>query len=201
MLRQGVRSILENREGWWVVGEASNGPDALQLARETRPDIAILDYALSQINGLELTRAIKGELPRTEVLIYTTHDQESLLTEVLCAGARGYVLKSDGFLHLIDAVEALAVGQPYFSGAISETLLAHFIERGRGDRNPTALTPREREVVQLVAEGKINRNIAVVLNISIKTVETHRATAMHKLKLRSPAELVRYAVRHNIVVP
>lgn len=200
-VRQGVRNFLESRDGWQVVGEAENGREALQLARETRPDIAILDYALPQMNGLELTRAIKRELPRTEILIYTMHEQESVLVEVLRAGARGYVLKSDTGSHLISAVEALAMHRPYFSAAISETLLDNFVEQNQGPDSPRVLTPREREIVQLIAEGKINKQIAHMLEISVKTVETHRAAAMHKLKLRTTAELVLYAVRNNIVQP
>lgn len=200
-MRQGVRSFLESHAGWQVVAEAADGREALRLAQETQPDIAILDYSLPLMNGLELTRAIKHELPRTEILIYTMHDRESILVEVLRAGARGYVLKSDSGSHLISAVEALAIRKPYFSGAISETLLEHFVESEHNAGAGVLLTTREREIVQLIAEGKINKQIAHMLDISVKTVETHRAAAMHKLKLRSTAELVLYAVRNNIVEP
>ncbi|HEX8056092.1 MAG TPA: response regulator transcription factor [Novosphingobium sp.] len=200
-MRQGVRSLLESHSAWQVVAEASDGREALRLARETKPDIAILDYSLPQMNGLELTRAIKHELPRTEILIYTMHDRESILVDVLRAGARGYVLKSDSGTHLIAAVEALVMRRPYFSGAISETLLEHFVESDHNSGRSIVLTPREREIVQLIAEGKINKQIAHMLDISVKTVETHRAAAMHKLKLRTTAELVLYAVRNNIVEP
>jgi DNA-binding NarL/FixJ family response regulator len=200
-IREGVRSFLEKREDWQVVGEAANGREALRLARETQPHIAILDYSLPQMNGLELTRAIRHDLPKTEVVIYTMHDEESILTEVLRAGARGYVLKSDPTAHLIAAVEALAKGKPYFSPAISEALLDHFVEPREGHHSTSKLTSREREVVQLIAEGKINKQIAHMLDISTKTVETHRAAAMHKLKLKTTAELVLYAVRNHIVEP
>lgn len=200
-MRQGVRNFLETREGWQIVGEASNGHEALRLARELQPDIAILDYSLPLMNGLELTRVVKRELPRTEILIYTMHDRESILIDVLRAGARGYVLKSDAGPHLVAAVEALSMHKPYFSAAISETLLDYFIEQDHGANSATVLTPREREIVQLIAEGKINKQTAYLLDISVKTVETHRAAAMHKLKLRSTAELVLYAVRNNIVQP
>lgn len=200
-MRQGVRSLLESHPSYQVIAEAGDGREALELAREGKPDIAILDYSLPLMNGLELTRSIKHDLPRTEVLIYTMHDRESILIDVLRAGARGYVLKSDSGAHLIAAVGALARHKPYFSGAISETLLEHFIESGHSSDKGVMLTAREREIVQLIAEGKLNKQIAHLLNISVKTVETHRAAAMHKLKLRSTAELVLYAVRNNIVEP
>lgn len=200
-MREGVRSLLQDHAYCQIVAEASDGHEAMRLARETQPDIAILDYSLPLMNGLELTRAIKRELPRTEILIYTMHDREDLLVEVLRAGARGYVLKSDSGPHLIAAIEAMAMRKPYFSSEISETLLDHFVDSSRPAGSASSLTAREREIVQLIAEGRINKQIAHLLDISVKTVETHRATAMHKLKLRSTAELVRYAVRNNIVQP
>ncbi|RJF91117.1 response regulator [Sphingomonas cavernae] len=200
-MRQGVRSFIETRPGWSVIAEASDGHQALQLALQTRPDIAIIDYSLPLLNGLELTRALKRDIPNIEILIYTMHDREDILIEVLRAGARGYVLKSDTGPHLLAAVEALAVRKPYFSGAVSETLLDHFLETSAASSNATTLTPREREIVQLIAEGKINKEIAHILELSVKTIETHRAAAMHKLNLKTTAELVRYAVRNNIVQP
>ncbi|MCC4250872.1 response regulator [Sphingobium naphthae] len=198
-IRLGVRSVLSTHPDWRVVGEASNGRDALELIREVRPDIAILDYSLPMMNGLELTRAIKKELPRTEILIFTMHDREDVLAELLKAGVRGYLLKSDASKHLVAAVEALSIRRPYFSGNVSQTLLDRFIEMAARDAAATALTPREREIVQLIAEGRLNKEIAAILGLSIKTVETHRAAAMHKLDLNSTADLVRYAVRNNII--
>jgi DNA-binding NarL/FixJ family response regulator len=200
-IREGIRSLLASHPNWQIVGEASDGHEALRLARQLQPDITILDYSLPLMNGLELTRTIKRELPRTEILIYTMHDREELLVDILRAGARGYVLKSDTGSHLVAAIEALSLRKPYFSSEISETLLDHFVDSCRPEGNISSLTSREREIVQLIAEGKINKQIAHILDISVKTVETHRATAMHKLKLRSTAELVRYAVRNNIVEP
>ena len=200
-MRRGVRTLLESHADFQIVGEAADGHEALNLAVETKPDIAILDYSLPLMNGLELTRAIKHELPRTEILIYTMHDRESILIDVLRAGARGYVLKSDSGVHLVSAAKALAKRKPYFSGAISETLLEHFIDTSHSTDKSIMLTAREREIVQLIAEGKLNKQIAHMLGISVKTVETHRAAAMHKLKLRTTAELVLYAVRNNIIEP
>lgn len=199
VVRRGVRTLLETRPNLHIVGEASNGRAALEEARATKPDIAVIDYSLPELNGLDLTTALKREFPRIEVLIYTMHDREDLVLEVLRAGARGYVLKSDTEKHLLAAIDALSIHRPYFSGVISETLLERFLESSPAAQ--ATLTHREREVVQLIAEGKINKEISHILNISVKTVETHRASSMHKLKLRTTAELVRYAVRNNIIQP
>ncbi|RJF91585.1 response regulator [Sphingomonas cavernae] len=198
VMRRGVKTVLESRPEWHVVAEAGDGQSAIALARETQPDIAILDYMLPMSNGLDLTRILKRELPRTEVLLYTMHDREELIVDVLRAGARGYVLKSDHAQHLLAAVDALAIHRPYFSSTISETLLGRILE-AEAEPGSTTLTHREREVVQLIAEGKINKEIGHMLHISVKTVETHRAASMSKLQLRTTAELVRYAVRNNIV--
>jgi DNA-binding NarL/FixJ family response regulator len=197
-VRQGVRTFLEGREGWQIVGEAEDGREALLLVRRLQPDIAILDYSLPLMNGLELTRTIKRELPNTEILLYTMHDHEGTLTEVLRSGARGFVLKSDPASYLIAAVEALAMHKAYFSPEISEAVLEYFIDQTDGGKG-VVLTPREREIVQLIAEGKINKQIAHLLDISVKTVETHRSSVMHKLKLKTTAELVLYALRNNMV--
>jgi DNA-binding NarL/FixJ family response regulator len=200
VLRRGVRTLVESRADLIVVGEASSGYEALALARETKPDIAIVDYSLPELNGRDLTIELKRELPKLEVLIYTLHDREEIILEVLRAGARGFVLKSDTERHLMAAIDSLSVRRPYFSGAISDTLLDQYL-RSKPQPTLSSLTHREREVVQLIAEGKINKQVAHILDISVKTVETHRATAMQKLGLRTTAELVRYAVRNNIVQP
>jgi DNA-binding NarL/FixJ family response regulator len=198
IIRRGLRMLLESRPNLQFVGEATTGREALTLARETRPDIAILDYALPELNGRDLTLELKKEFPRIEILIYTMHDREDLIAEVLQAGARGFVLKSETEKHLLAAVDALSINRPYFSGTVSETLLQQFLQ-AKPTSDISTLSHREREVVQLIAEGRINKQVAELLNISVKTVETHRATAMHKLKLRTTAELVRYAVRNHIV--
>ena len=199
-VRRGIRQLLESKPYYQVVGEAANGREGLELARETRPDIAILDYSIPELNGLDLSHALKKEFPRIEILLYTMHDREEIVIEVLRAGVRGFVLKSDAEKHLIAALDSLSIRRSYFSGAISDTLLEQFLE-GKPHPLATSLTHREREVVQQVAEGRINKEIAARLEISIKTVETHRASAMRKLKLRTTADLVRYAVRNSLIQP
>lgn len=153
------------------------------------------------MNGLELTRSLKHDLPDTEVLIYTMHDQESILVDILRAGARGYVLKSDAASHLLAAVSALAQHQPYFSGEMHQIMMDHFVNNVRREDKGVSLTSRERQVIQLIAEGKINKQAAYILNVNLKTVETHRASAMRKLRISTTAELVVYAIRNNIIEP
>jgi DNA-binding NarL/FixJ family response regulator len=197
-LRRGLRALVETRSNFKVVAEAGDGRAALEEARKTNPDIAIVDYSLPELNGLDLTVALKRELPRLQILIYTMHGSDEVISGILRAGARGYVMKSESEDHLIAALDALAVGRPYFSGTVSEALLERFLGSNRS-LNDGVLTHREREVVQLIAEGRINKTVASALDISVKTVETHRASAMHKLKLQTVADLVRYAVRNNLV--
>jgi DNA-binding NarL/FixJ family response regulator len=199
-VRRGIRQLLDSKPYYQVVGEAANGREGLQLAREVRPDIAILDYSLPELNGLDLSHALKREFPRIEILLYTMHDREEIVIEILRAGVRGFVLKSDAEKHLIAALDALSIRRSYFSGAISDTLLDQFLD-SKPHPLASSLTHREREVVQQVAEGRINKEIAARLDISIKTVETHRASAMRKLKLRTTADLVRYAVRNQLIQP
>ena len=199
-LRRGIRALIETRPNFTVVAEAASGHAALEEARRSAPDIAIIDYSLPELNGLDLTLALKRELPRLEILVYTMHSRDEIITGVLKAGARGYVMKSDSEDHLLAAVDALALRRPYFSGAVSEALLKQFLQTNR-HINSGVLTHREREVVQLIAEGKINKQIASTLDISVKTVETHRASAMQKLNLKTTADLVRYAVRNSLIEP
>ena len=197
VVRSGLRNILEAQPGWQIVAEATDGKDAVQKAAETRPDVAIIDYSLPLLNGIEATRQIRSRLPKTEILIFTMHDNETLVQELLKAGARGYLLKSDARRHLIGAIELLASHKPFFTAKVSETLLDSFL--AHPTREGSTLTNCERGVVQLIAEGHTNKQIAGLLNISLKTVETHRATVMRKLNLSSSAALVRYAIRNRIV--
>jgi DNA-binding NarL/FixJ family response regulator len=197
VVRSGLLKILESQEKWEVVGEASDGKEAVAKALELKPDIAILDYALPLVNGIDATRQIRARLPRTEVLIFTMHDSETLIRDLLAAGARGFLVKSDASRFLLAAVESLALHKPFFTANVSEALLDSFLKRPGHDQS--ALTPRERVVVQLIAEGHSNKQIANLLNISLKTVETHRAAVMRKLNLPSSASLVRYAIRNRII--
>jgi DNA-binding NarL/FixJ family response regulator len=197
VVRLGLRQIIETHSGWHVVAEAENGKDAIAKSLETKPDVAVLDYSLPLMNGCDATKQILARLPKTEILIFTMHDSECLFNELLRAGAHGYLLKNDARKYLIRAVETLAMHRPFFTGTASEVLLESY--RRRPERVRSVLTDRERGVVQLIAEGNTNKQVANKLGISLKTVETHRASIMRKLNLLSSAALVRYAVRNNIV--
>ena len=197
VVRSGVRAILETQVGWEVVGEAENGKEAVDQALATRPDVVVLDYGLPMLNGIEATRQIRTRVPGAEVLIFTMHDTASLVREVLEAGARGFLLKSDARKFLIAAVESLAAHKPFFTSQVSETLLESYL--AKGSSAASVLTAREKSVIQLIAEGETNKRIAEVLSVSLKTVETHRASAMSKLNLDTTAALIRYAIRNKIV--
>jgi DNA-binding NarL/FixJ family response regulator len=202
IVRRGLKDLLEQHAGWEVCAEASNGREAVELALQHRPQVAVIDLSMPELNGLEATRRIRQALPDTEVLIFTMHESEELIREVLGAGARGYLLKSDAVRQLIPAVESLSQKNPYFAGRVSAVVLDGFLKGGQVTlEGPTAerLTSREREVVQLLAEGKSNKQIARLLDLSVKTVETHRTAAMRKLELNSLPDLVRYAVRMQII--
>jgi DNA-binding NarL/FixJ family response regulator len=197
VVRSGVRAILEAQTGWEVVGEAENGKDAVDQALATRPDVVVLDYALPVLNGIEATHQIRARVPGAEVLIFTMHDTATLVREVLEAGAKGFLLKSDARKFLIAAVECLAAHKPFFTGKVSETLLETYLAKGTATES--VLTSREKSVVQLIAEGQTNKEIADILSIGLKTVETHRASALRKLNLDTTAALIRYAIRNKIV--
>lgn len=199
-IRRGVHHLVESKPNFQVVGEAADGRTALELAQQVNPDIAILDYSLPGLNGLGLATQLKRIMPRVEILLYTMHDREDFILEALQVGVRGFVLKSETEKHLLAALDALAIRRSYFSGVVSEALLARFLDQ-RANASVGSLTQREREIVQLISEGHTNKEVANILEISIKTVETHRASAMHKLNLRTTADLVRYAIRNDIITP
>ena len=203
VVRRGVRSLLESRAGWEVCGEATTGRDAVEQCKRLQPDIVVIDLSLPELNGLQATRQILKGSPETEVLVFTMHHSEELVRETLQAGARGYVLKSDASESLIAAVDSLRQHKPFLTTAITEFALDDDVRRGdaSGDLALAVLTPREREIVQLVAEGKSSKEAASMLGLSVKTIEAHRTNIMKKLRVRSVSELVRYAIRNKIVEP
>lgn len=202
VVRTGLRSLLESKSDWEVCGEAANGREAVEKAAKLKPDVAVLDIAMPLLNGVEATRQILKVSPKTAILILTMHDSDSLIQEVLGAGALGYVLKDDADRNLIAAVDSLSRHKSYLSSRVTDAAAIAGSQAGGGstEKLPRGrLTPREREILQLLAEGKSNKEIAVVLGISVKTAETHRANIMLKLNIHSIADLVRYAVRNNII--
>ena len=201
VVRTGLRTLLESKTGWQVCAEAANGREAVEKAGQLKPDVAVLDIGMPLLNGVEATRQIRKLSPQTEILILTMHDSELLVQEVLGAGAHGYILKDDADRNLVAAVDALRRHKPYLSSRVSDSVSNAAGPDGSAF-NPSSrsrLTPREREVLQLLAEGKSNKEVAGILGISVKTAETHRANIMLKLDFHSVTDLVRYAVRNKII--
>ena len=200
IVRRGIRDLVEGHPGWEVCGEASNGHDVLALALEQHPHVAVLDVSLPGLNGIAITRQLRQALPETEVLLFTMHDDDETVSGGLAAGARGYLLKTEGDEHLVNAISALGAHRPYFSSVVSELLLDAAVHDRKKSRLES-FTVRELEVAQLIAEGESNKMIARRLGISVKTVESHRAAAMRKAGVRSAAEFVRFAIKHNLIQP
>ncbi|HEX4638861.1 MAG TPA: response regulator transcription factor [Chthoniobacterales bacterium] len=202
-LLEGVRSIIEKQPGWEVCGTATTGREAVEMARKLKPDIVVLDLRMPELNGLDATRQIKRFLEGTEVLIFTAHDDEQLIHEAFAAGARSFIFKSEPLTRLVDAIESLSRHKPFFSEKVSEVLFSNIggpvREHARSEHSTSQLTPREREIVQMLAEGKSNKEVATILGISVRTAEAHRASLMHKLGIDSIAGLVRYAIRNGII--
>ena len=192
--------MLEGRAGWEVVAEARDGKEAVAGAFDTSPDVAIIDHEMPFMTGIEVARRIREHQQTTEILIFTMHDSEVLALQAFRAGARAFLLKSDANKMLLAAVESLLVHKPFYAGSLSNELKGMFSSevRGRTDANQL-LSPREKTIVKLVAEGHSNKGVSAILNLSIKTTETHRAAAMRKLNINSTAGLVRYAVRSKLV--
>jgi len=193
--------LLESKAGWQVCAEAANGREAVEKAGELHPDVAVLDIGMPLLNGMEATRQIRKVSPGTEILILSMHDSEHMIQGVLDAGAHGYILKDDADRNLLAAVESLRRHKPYLSSRASVAAAGAQPSSDGLDRPARRLTPREREIVQLLAEGKSNKEIATYLNISVKTAETHRANIMLKMNFHSVTELVRYAVKNKIIQP
>jgi DNA-binding NarL/FixJ family response regulator len=203
LMRRGLKSLLEAHPGWEIVAEAHTGAEAAAKVEELKPDIAILDITMPELNGLEAARRIRKISPRTEILILSMHYSDKLIRDILETGVRGYVVKSDSDRDLVIAVEALANHKPFLTPQATEVMLSG-LSGARGslddpDALKERLTSREREIVQLLSEGKSSKEAASMLGISIKTAETHRANIMRKLGIHSVSELVRYAVRNQIV--
>ena len=202
VVRRGVRALLENHPRWKVCGEATDGRDAIAQSKKLKPDVVIMDITMTPINGLDATREILQATPKTKVVILTMHESEQVVREVLNAGAQDYVLKSEADRDLVDALDAVEQGKAFFTSKVSQMVLDFYLRRRTGaDDEPGQLTPRQREVVQLLATGKSNKETAAILGISVKTAETHRNSIMHKLKFQSFSDLVRYAVRERIIEP
>ena len=202
VMRRGVRAVIETLPGWEICGEASTGREAVEMTERLKPQIVVMDVTMPELNGLEATRQIKKIAPTTEILMFTGLETEELIRQVFEAGARSYILKTDGREHLEAALRALAVHKSYFTTQVGEILFAKFLHGkspGKTSTGEGRLTDREREIVQLLAEGSSNKEVGDALGISVKTVETHRAAVMKKLKFDSFSDLVRYAIRNHII--
>jgi DNA-binding NarL/FixJ family response regulator len=203
IFRAGVRSLLEVQPGWQVVAEAADGREAVAKAAEVRPDVALLDIGMPVMNGLEAGRQIVQNGPRTKILMLTVHDSDAMINNVLMVGARGYLLKTDAARDLVSAVKAVQCDNTFFTAKVAEIVLTSFMNNGERTYARESLggrlTPRQCEIVQLVAEGRSTKEVATLLNISVKTAETHRANLMRRLNCHSAAELVRYALRNQII--
>jgi DNA-binding NarL/FixJ family response regulator len=198
IVRSGVKLLLDRQPDMEVVAEAEDGVDALEKVIQHRPDVAVLDVSMPRMTGLQATHEIKQQAPDTQVLILSMHDDERYLFEALRAGAAGYVLKRAADQDLVDAVRAAGRGEPFLTASAQQTLIRDFLERGD---QPAELTPREQEVVKLIAEAHTNKEIAEILHLSEKTVESHRGRVLQKLGMRDRVELVRYAIRQGLVEP
>lgn len=203
LMRRGIRDLLESDPEIEVIGEAGDGREAVRLAEKLNPDVMIMDLAMPELNGLDAIRQIRRDVPDIELLVFSMHDSEELIREVFAAGARGYVLKNDVALYLVEAVKSLARHKPFFTPRISEAILNSLVSTsapGHAEPSrPGPLSAREREILQLLAENKSNKDIAKSLGISVRTVETHRRSVMQKLDANSIVELVHYAIRNGIV--
>lgn len=205
VVRGGIRLLIEGEWGWEVCGEAATGREAVALAEKLKPEIAVLDIGMPELNGLDAARQIKRTLPKTEVLIFTSYESEQLVRDVFDAGALGYLLKTDAPQQLVAAIKSLLTRKPYFSAKVAEFVFSGYLKAGTPgtpgapDDPASRLTPREREIVQLLCEGATNKEVGAKLGISVKTIETHRANVMSKLDLSYFSQLVVYAIRNQII--
>jgi DNA-binding NarL/FixJ family response regulator len=198
IVRQGLKALLE-REGFQVAGEAADGHEAVRLSKELQPDLAILDLTMPLLNGLDAAREVLQTSPRTKAILLTMHTEDHYILEALRAGVKGYVLKTKAASELIQAIEEVSRGGIYMSSGVSQTVVQAYLAKTH--LPPDSLTSRERQVLQLVAEGKTTKEVAVVLGISVKTAESHRTRIMNKLGIHETAGLVRYAIRQGLIQP
>ena len=198
IVRQGLKVLLE-REGFNVVGEASDGREAVRLAQELCPDIALLDLTMPLLNGIDAGRAMLQASPKTKIVLLTMHTEDHYVLEALRAGIKGYILKTKAAEELVEAIQEVSRGKLYLTPGVSEAVVQAYL--AKTEMPPEPLSPREREVLQLVAEGKTTKEVAVVLGISVKTAESHRTRIMEKLDIHETASLVRYAIRRGLVQP
>jgi DNA-binding NarL/FixJ family response regulator len=205
VVRAGLRAMLEEQSGWEVVAEAADGRDAVEKASKLKPDAVVIDIAMPSLNGLEAVRQIAKAVPNAKVLVLTMYDSDPLIQQVLQAGARGYLLKSDAGRDLVSAIDALRRNKTFFTPKVSQMVLEGYLDKSPREKEAEdepenlRLTSRQREIVQLLAEGKSSKEVAAVLGLSVKTAETHRANIMRKLDCHSVTELVRYAIRNHII--
>jgi DNA-binding NarL/FixJ family response regulator len=198
VVREGLKALL-TRAGFEVVGEAADGLEAVRVCRDLRPDVAVLDLTMPSLNGLEATYEIRRDVPDTRVLLLTMHWDDHYVLKALRAGVAGYVLKSNAAEDLVAAIKQVSLGKTFLSGDVAGTVVRAYLEKGEAEADP--LTPRERQVLQLVAEGKTTKEVAALLSVSIKTVESHRSNIMDKVGVRDVAGLVRYAIRRGLIQP
>jgi DNA-binding NarL/FixJ family response regulator len=205
VVRKGVRSLIEAQPGWEVAAEASDGREAVEKAKEVKPDVTVLDIGMPSLNGLEAARQMLKNDARAKIVILTMHESDEVIREVLDVGARGYVLKTDAGRDLVTAVNAVRSNRTFFTAKVAQMVLDGYLDKKPRKAQVNSangrLTARQREIVQLLAEGKSSKEVAVALGLSVKTAETHRANIMRRLDCHSVSELVRYAVRNNIIDP
>ena len=201
IVRSGIRMLIDRQAGMRVVAEAEDGIQAVELAQTQKPDVAILDVSMPRMTGLQAAREIRSRAPETSVLLLSMHDDERYFFDAVDVGAAGYVLKRSADTDLIDAIQAVARGEQFVSPVTERAVIKEWLEGGREDRLEDPLTPRELDVVKLIAEAYTNKQIAEALHVSEKTVESHRANVLSKLGMRDRVELVRYAIRRGLVEP
>lgn len=199
VVRRGVRTLLEGRPEWRICGEAGNGSETVERARKLRPDLVLLDITMPELDGVDAISQILGACPGVRILVLTMHDSGAMAARALAAGASGLVLKSDAARDLVQGIQAVANDQPFLSPAVTKLILGQLVKTGSQGPSPGDLTPRELEVLGLLARGRSNKEVAASLDISVKTVDAHRASIMRKLNLDTFSDLIQFAIRHRLI--